>query len=415
MKRIVVVGGGFGGLWSAVGAARKIREAGVEPSNMEVVLVSPGKHHSIRVRNYESDLASTLVPFAEVLDPIGVQHVEGEVIDVNTSRQVVLVRTEREETEISYSKLIIATGSQLARPPIPGLAQYAHDIDTYAGAKRLKEHMGRLAEASPAAGRFTAIVIGAGLTGIELALELPDRLREAARSATGSDSDKVSRVILADRTPRIGEAMGEAQPVIERACEELGVEMWPNFSIEFIGESEVVLTNGERLPASTVVWCGGMRAHPLNRRLPAKFDSLGRIVVDKFMRVGGIKNVFAAGDAATTQIDGDHSSVMSCQHARPMGRFAGHNAASELLDLPMMPLSIDWYTTILDLGAWGAVYTEGWDRRLVAEGAVAKQTKLTINHERIYPPRSGIADEILEAGAPIVQRPPGYGESTGKP
>jgi NADH dehydrogenase len=89
-----------------------------------------------------------------------------------------------------------------------------------------------------------------------------------------------------------------------------------------------------------------------------------------------------------------------------MGRFAGYNVVCDLVAKPMLPLRIDWYTTILDLGSWGAVYTEGWDRRVVATGAAAKRTKQLINCERIYPPRSGDRRQILDAAAPIVQKPP---------
>jgi len=72
----------------------------------------------------------------------------------------------------------------------------------------------------------------------------------------------------------------------------------------------------------------------------------------------------------------------------------------------MLPLRIDWYTTILDLGPWGAVYTAGWDRHVETTGAAAKRTKIMINCERIYPPRSGDRGEILDAAAPVVQAPP---------
>jgi NADH dehydrogenase len=61
---------------------------------------------------------------------------------------------------------------------------------------------------------------------------------------------------------------------------------------------------------------------------------------------------------------------------------------------------------VLDLGSWGALYTEGWDRHVVARGADAKRTKQTINCQRIYPPRSGNLAEILAAAAPVVQSPP---------
>ena len=89
-----------------------------------------------------------------------------------------------------------------------------------------------------------------------------------------------------------------------------------------------------------------------------------------------------------------------------MGRFAGHNAVCDLLGLPLLPLRIDWYTTILDLGPWGALYTEGWDRRVVATGETAKRTKRLINGQRIVPPLTGDRAEILAAAAPLIQRPP---------
>jgi NADH dehydrogenase len=89
-----------------------------------------------------------------------------------------------------------------------------------------------------------------------------------------------------------------------------------------------------------------------------------------------------------------------------MGRFAGHNVVADLFGRPMIPLRIEWYVTVLDLGAWGALYTVGWDRQVVSAGRDAKMIKQTINQKRIYPPRTGIRDEILAAAAPVVQAPP---------
>jgi NADH dehydrogenase len=72
----------------------------------------------------------------------------------------------------------------------------------------------------------------------------------------------------------------------------------------------------------------------------------------------------------------------------------------------MIPLDIGYYVTVLDLGAWGALYTEGWDRRIAVTGAAAKETKRLINCQRIYPPRSRKPAEILAAAAPVTQAPP---------
>ena len=90
-----------------------------------------------------------------------------------------------------------------------------------------------------------------------------------------------------------------------------------------------------------------------------------------------------------------------------MGRFAGHNVVADLVEKPMIPLYIDWYVTVLDLGARGALYTVGWDRQVRSTGFAAKATKETINRQRIYPPRTGSREDLFAAAAPTVQAPPG--------
>jgi NADH dehydrogenase len=405
LKRILVIGAGFAGLWSALSAARKLDELGPAVGQNEVAIVNPAPFHSVRVRNYEQPLDPTLVQLDTVLGPAGVRLIQAKATDVDSaSRYVTIARDGTTET-LAYDRLIVAAGSVLVRPPIRGLDRYSFDVDTYAGACKLQAHLLTLPALPDSPGRYTVVVIGAGLTGIELAAELPARLREIVAER---DRGKV-RVLLADRSARIAQAMGGAQQVIENALRTLEVEMRPGVSLESLDGQSVTLTSGmtpERIEAATAVWCGGMHANALAGQLPVTLDPLGRVPVDSFLRVEGVPGVFAAGDCARILIDGTRPSVMSCQHGRPMGRYAGNNAVCDLLGIEMLPLSIDWYTTICDLGPWGAVYTEGWDRTLVSEGEVAKQTKRTINGERIYPPRNGTREDIFQAAAPVVQTPP---------
>jgi NADH dehydrogenase len=164
-----------------------------------------------------------------------------------------------------------------------------------------------------------------------------------------------------------------------------------------------------------VIWCAGRKANPLTKCFPLARDRFGRLPVTPDLKIDGLVAEFAAGDVARFAIDGSHSCVMSCQHGRPMGRFAGHNVVCDLLGAPMLPLTIEWYTTILDLGGWGAVYTEGRDRRVVAQQAVAKRTKEMINRWRIYPSLSRDRWEIPAVAAPIVQMPPAYGQQIRPP
>jgi NADH dehydrogenase len=403
-KRILVLGGGFAGLWSAVGAARKLDELGLGTEAVEVTLVNRDAFHSIRVRNYETDLSAVRVPLLDVLEPVGVRLVEGEVAGLDLAGQTVAVRTAAGTQSLTYDRLVFALGSQLVRPNLPGLAEHTFDVDTYQGAARLAAHLEALPSLPPAAGQFTVLVVGAGLTGIEVAAELPDRLRGLLNRARQTAS---FRVILADRNPQVGSDMGDsARPVILEALTSLGVELRMGIDVRSVSASGVVLGSGEVLPTATVIWCAGMRAQPLTQAFPLARDALGRLPVDEFLRVKGVPGVFAAGDVAWGLMDDCHVSVMSCQHGRPMGRFAGHNVVCDLLGLPLLPLQVPYYVTILDLGPWGAVYTEGWERTVVSQGEAAKKTKQLINGQRIYPPLNRDRQQILAAAAPVVQTPP---------
>ncbi len=407
MQRILVLGAGFAGLWSAIGAARKLDELGIGSDRVEVLVINRTEWHSIRVRNYEADLDQTRVRLNDVLDPIGVKHVEGEITDIDSAGKAVSCSIRGNPRVFPYDRLVVALGSRLVRPAIPGLETHAFDVDTYEAAARLNAHIATLPSRRSRAGQYTVLVVGAGLTGIETATEMLGKLRTAIAAAPGLEPGSCPRVILADRQPWIGSDMGEsARPVIAEALQALDVETRVGVSVASIDEQGATLTTGERIATATVVWCAGMQASPLTACFPVERDRLGRLPVDHCLKVKGMPAEFAAGDVAWLPIDGSHLSVMSCQHGRPMGRFAGHNVVCDLMGQPMLPLCIDWYTTILDLGPWGAVYTEGWDRRVASTGSAAKQTKQIINRQRIYPPRSGDRREILDAAAPVIQAPP---------
>jgi NADH dehydrogenase len=184
------------------------------------------------------------------------------------------------------------------------------------------------------------------------------------------------------------------------------VEAVTGVGVAALDAQGVTLSTGQRVAAATVVWCAGMRANALTSLFGIELDRFGRLPVDDYLQVVGVPGVFAAGDVAAAKMDAQHLSVMSCQHGRPMGRYAGYNVVSDLLGEPMLALRIPWYVTVLDLGPAGALYTEGWDRQVVAHGALAKTTKRVINTERIYPPLDGDRVKILAAAAPQLQARP---------
>lgn len=405
-RRILVIGGGFAGLWAAAGAARALDAADVPPERVEIALVNPDPFHAIRVRCYEAALDPARVPLDAVLGPIGVRRIEGAASAIDAGRRAV---TLHDGTVLAYDRLILAAGSQLWRPPVPGLAKHGFDVDTLAGAARLAAHIDTLGE--PGEGAWSAIVIGGGLVGIEIACELRERLG-AARAGLPGDTTAI-RVLLLDHAAEPGAGMGAAAlPAIRAAFAATGVTARGGARIAVVDEAGVTLEGGECIAARTVIAATGMRASPLAALLPESLarDRLGRLKVDGFLQVAALPGVFAAGDIACAAADDlGHETVMSCQHARPMGRIAGHNAACDLLGRAgdRVRFAAPDYVTILDLGSWGAVYTGGWDRAaLVASGAEAKAVKQRINGQRIYPPPGGDRAAILEAAAPVIQAAP---------
>lgn len=396
MSDVVVLGAGFAGLWAALGAARRIDELALAPGEVSLTVISAQPYHDIRVRNYEADLTPCRVPLRDVLDPVGVGHVAAQVTAIDPSSRTVSTSLGAR----GYDRLVVALGSRVAKPDIPGLGEFGFDVDTYAGASWLHRHLQELAGGPHTKAAATAVVVGAGLTGIETACELPGRLAALF-------PDFTPRVLLVDHNRHVGSDMGDsARPVIEAALVANGVQTRLGVGVAAVGRDRVTLSTGEAISTSTLVWCAGMRANPLTADLGVERDRLGRVAVDEYLRVVGVPAVFAAGDVAAAWMDDAHLSVMSCQHGRPMGRYAGYNVVSDLVGEPMLPLRIPWYVTVLDLGPAGAVYTEGWDRQVVARGAEAKATKRTINGSRIYPPRNGSRAELLAAAAPALQSRP---------
>jgi NADH dehydrogenase len=165
-----------------------------------------------------------------------------------------------------------------------------------------------------------------------------------------------------------------------------------------LDQGGVTLSNGDRIESATVIWAAGMRAAPLTAQVPGERDNFGRLLVDRELRVAGVPNVFATGDAAKAACDDDGNyALMSCQHATRMGAFAGHNAAAELLGEAPTPYHQKAYVTCLDLGEAGAIFTRGWDRKVEMVGAEAKKTKQEINTVWIYPPKAVRAAALASA------------------
>ena len=396
MQSILIIGGGFAGVWSALGAAAARRELTDDSAELRIALVSRDPYLTVRPRLYEARLADVQVPLDAVLGRIGVERIEGEVTGIDAGARTTTVNVKGDRRTLAYDRLVLAAGSRLHRPAIPG-AQNAFSVDTFAEAAALDRHLATLAEQSARAGRFTAVVVGAGFTGLEVATELLGRLQLLAARAGAVDE---ARVVLVERAEVVAPDLGpNPRLVIEAALRDLGIAVRLGATAAAVHPHGVTLADGEWIPAATTVWTGGLRASALTAHFPVECDGLGRLPVDEYLRVRRVNGVLAAGDVAHAMADSEHVAPMSCQHAIPMGEQAGRNAVAELLGGPLVPYAQPDYVTCLDLGAWGALFTQGWDRRVKLIGHWAKVMKEAINTRLIYPPVHGHRPELVRTRA----------------
>ena len=392
--RIVIIGAGFAGMYAALSAARLRDIQGVSPEELEISLVAPEPTLVVRPRLYEAKPETVTAPLQDVLRAIDVVYVQGSAETIDTqSRLVQIVNAKGAKKGLSYDRLVVATGSRLFRPNIPGLAEHGFSVDQLEDAIALDRHLHGLADRPAQNGRDTVVVAGGGFTGIEAATELPARLR----AILGKNAKP--RIVIVDRNSAIAPDMGAgSRPVIEDALRGLGVETRLGTGVAALDKSGVTLSDGERIEAETVIWAAGMRAAPLTAQIPAERDNFGRLLVDRDLRVQSVAGVFATGDAARAACDDEGNyALMSCQHATRMGAFAGNNAAAELLGVPTKPYHQKAYATCLDLGEAGAIFTLGWERKLKLVGEEAKKTKQQINTVWIYPPPAERAAALASA------------------
>jgi len=392
--RLVIIGAGFAGMYAALSAARLRDIKGVSPEELEIALVAPEPTLVVRPRLYEPKPETLTAPLLDVLKAIDVVYIKGSAETIDTASRIVQVATANNKRQsLAYDRLVVATGSRLFRPNIPGLAEHGFSVDNLDDAIALDKHLHGLAKRSASNGRDTVVVAGGGFTGIEAATEMPARLR----AILGKDARP--RVIIVERNSAIAPDMGEGpRPIIEEALRKLGVETRLGAGVASLDNSGITLSDGERIETETVIWAAGIRAAPLTTQIPAERDNFGRLLVDRDLRVPSVPGVFATGDAARAASDdvGNYA-LMSCQHATRMGAFAGNNAAAELLRMSTRPYHQKAYVTCLDLGEAGALFTRGWDRKVEMVGDVAKKTKQEINTVWIYPPKAERAAALASA------------------
>jgi NADH dehydrogenase len=229
----------------------------------------------------------------------------GKAVAVDEEHRTVSVETEAGPFTVEYEQLVLALGSIARTLPIPGLAEHGFGFRDLADAIQLRNHILREleladAELDPAriARRLAYVFVGAGYAGVEALAELSDLVRDALRYYPRLREAR-QRWILVDAAAKI---LPDIPPKLgEYAARELtkrGIEIRVNTRLDSVDADAAVLSDGERIPTTTLVWTAGVRANPILGRFGFPVDEVGRIRVDEHLRIEGRDNVWALGDCA---------------------------------------------------------------------------------------------------------------------
>lgn len=303
--RVVVVGGGFGGLSAAKALARQ---------PFEITLIDRNNHHLFQPLLYQ--VATAGLSPADIASPIrhilsrqkNVHIMLAEVTGVDTRRKEVIAG----ERRVPYDYLVLATGARHAYFGHDDWAAFAPGLKTIDDATGLRrrillafERAENESDAEERARLMTFVVIGGGPTGVEMAGAIAELAKRALASDFRSIDPRCARIILVEAAPRVLTPFDETlSGAARRSLEQLGVEVRLGAAVTDCTAEGVSLGN-DFIPARTVIWAAGVMASPAGRWLGAEMDRAGRVKVRADLSVPGHPDVFAIGDtAAVTDADG---------------------------------------------------------------------------------------------------------------
>jgi NADH:quinone reductase (non-electrogenic) len=248
------------------------------------------------------------------------------------------VETEEGIVNVGYENVVVALGAISRTLPIPGLADNALGFKTLADAIYLRNHVLRRLEAAVAAPsegqrrrELTFVFVGAGYAGVEALAELSDLVRDALRYYP-TLRDEPQHWVLVDAAPKIlPEIPTTLGDYAARQLSGRGVDIRVETTLESVEPHAAVLSDGDRILTSTVVWTAGVRANPLNERFGLPLDERGRIRVGPTLEVEGLPNVWALGDGARVPnlaTPGQYDPP-TCQHALRQARRLAKNLTGE--------------------------------------------------------------------------------------
>jgi NADH dehydrogenase len=333
--RVVIIGGGFGGLWAAKAFANK---------PVDVTLIDRKNHHVFQPLLYQ--VATAVLSPGEIAQPIrrilyyakNIEVILGDVINFDKEKQVVILT---DGSEVKFDYLIVAAGARHSyfghddwEKLAPGLKTLEDAVEIRRSVLLAFEHAEREAYLKGIKKQLTFVVIGGGPTGVELAGAIADIARQAlSKDFTAIDTTK-TRVILYEGSDRVlGTFAKDLSESAKKQLESIGVEVHLN---SFVTDLELgrVKVGDEWVDCDVALWATGVAASPLGKQLGVETDKAGRVFVRPDLTIPGFKNIFVIGDMASLKQENGELVPGVSPAAMQMGTLTAENILDEIKGKP---------------------------------------------------------------------------------
>ncbi|KUN84076.1 NADH dehydrogenase [Streptomyces bungoensis] len=379
--RILVVGGGYVGMYTALCLQRELKQE-LRRGDVDITVVTPDPYMTYQPFLPEAAAGSisprhVVVPLRRVLDQCHV--VVGEVTSIDhavrTAAVTTLATAEEGRTELlGYDELVLAPGSVSRTLPIPGLAEYGIGFKTVEEAIALRNHVieqmdiaSSTRDPSLRDAALTFVFVGGGYAGVEALAELEDMARYAARYYHNVRPEDMKWILVeaSDRIlPEVGEEMGRYTVTQLRRR---NIQVLLGTRLESCADRVAVLSDGQRFPTRTLVWTAGVKPHPLLAATDLPLTARGRLRCTAELTVDGAPHAWGAGDAASvpdvTAAEPGTETAPNAQHALRQARVLGGNIAHALRGEPLETYAHRYAGSVASLGLHKGV-AQVYGRRL---------------------------------------------------
>ncbi|MFD0148742.1 NAD(P)/FAD-dependent oxidoreductase [Streptomyces sp. NPDC055721] len=367
--RILVVGGGYVGMYTALRLQRQLRTE-LRAGTVEIVVVTPDPYMTYQPFLPEAAAGSisprhVVVPLRRVLDRCRI--LIGEVGSIDHAKRTAslsTLATEEEGTggiELTYDELVLAPGSVSRTLPVPGLADHGIGFKTVEEAIGLRNHVIEQMDIASSTrdpairdAALTFVFVGGGYAGVEALGELEDMARYTARYYHNVKPEDLRWVLVeaSDRIlPEVGETMGK---YAIRELRGRNIDVRLETRLESCEDRVAVLSDGTRLPTRTVVWTAGVKPAPVLAATDLPLNERGRLRCTAHLAVEGVEHAWAAGDAAAvpdvTSGEPGKECAPNAQHAVRQAKVLAENIAASLSGRPLTEYAHKYVGSVASLG-----------------------------------------------------------------